>query len=394
MNSNTPLVVSTGGLRLGGSTTFLLNLGKAFHERGLTLPIVCLTEEHEMADDFSKAGVKVHLATDRKLIYEDRLQLVYAAVAAQQPNGVLACLGGDSFEILRTVPAGVARVGIIQSDDPGPYKLVRQFAPWLDAIVGVSETICGRLRQESFGREIRIEYIPYGIPFGPAQVRSLRDITQPLKIIYVGRMIEHQKRVSRLLELVKALTARGEKFEFTFVGSGPELLPAKENLKHLLNVRFLGDVPNAYVSGLLRSMDIFVLLSDFEGLPLSLLEAMGEGVVPIVSDLESGMRELVTAETGIRVPVGDISAAANAITGLARDSARQAGISAAASDYVRRSFSAAIMGERHLKLITALSKGDPIWPAKVNIPIPLSLENHWTSTAWARPIRRLLRRFV
>ena len=230
----------------------------------------------------------------RKLIYEDRLQLAYSEIAALQPPAVLACLGSDSFEVLRALPQGVVRLGVIQSDDPAPYQMARHFAPWLDAMVGVSEVIQRQLAKEPFANRMRIEYIPYGINFAAERIRPVRDSNQPVRIIYVGRMIEIQKRVSRLFELAGILASRGEKFEFTFAGSGPELAAGKEMLKGLANARFLGDVPNAEIGALLRANDVFVLLSDYEGLPLSLLEAMSEGLAPVVSDLESGMREMVT----------------------------------------------------------------------------------------------------
>ena len=391
-NSSTPIVAVTGGLRLGGSTTFLLNLGRVFRERGLELPVICLAGQNEMAADFAQAGIEVQMMESPRLIFEDRLQLVYRAIAAKQPRGVLACLGGDSFEPLRALPKNVVRMGIIQSDDPKPYKLTREFAPWLDVMVGVSEAICKKLADEGLSAKSRIEHIPYGVRFSPARAAIARDVSQPLRIIYVGRIIETQKRVSRLVELVKTLSARGEKFEFTLIGSGPELQSSRDALKIFPNVRFLGDLPNVEISGRLRESDVFVLLSDFEGLPLSLLEAMGEGVVPVVSDLESGVRQVVTSETGVRVPVGDVPAAVDAIGALARDPARLARLANAASEFVRRQYSAATMAEGYLKLVDELAKREIVWPTQAEIPVPLSYNTGWLSLRWTRPVRRTLKR--
>jgi glycosyltransferase involved in cell wall biosynthesis len=394
MNSSTPLAASTGGLKLGGSTTFLLNLGKAFGERGLKLPIICLSEENEMAADFSNANIPVRVISHRKLIYEDRLRAAYAEAASLKPTAVLACLGSDSFEILRALPKNVVRMGVIQSDDPIPYAMVKHYAPWLDALVGVSEAIQRRLAKEPFAPNMRIEYIPYGINFAAARVRPLRNLAQPLRIVYVGRMIEIQKRVSRLFELVKTLAARGEKFEFTFAGSGPELVPGTEMFKSFSNVHFLGDVPNAKIAEVLQANDIFVLLSDYEGLPLSLLEAMGQGLTPVVSDLESGMREVVTAETGIRVPVGDVKALADAIGALAREPAKLAAMSAAASEAVREHFSAGAMAGKYLRLVNDLQKGNADWSSEATIPAPLLVARPWLYRGWARRVRRVLKRVM
>src|SRR5579883_982419 len=239
-----PLVACTGGMLLGGSTTFLLNLGRAFRERGLALPVICLAGKNEMAPDFAQSKVEVEGWPDSRLIFEDRLRSVYPLIATKRPKAVLASLGGDSFELLRLLPPNVVRLGAIHSDDPGPYELVRQFAPWLDAVVGVSETICHRLSQEPFAAKVRIEHIPYGVYFGEARALPRRDPAAPLRLVYVGRIIEVQKRVSRLVELAKMLTARGENFEFTLIGSGPELQSSRDALAAFKNTRFLGDVPN------------------------------------------------------------------------------------------------------------------------------------------------------
>lgn len=347
-----------------------------------------------MAADFVEAGIHVERMQFSQLIFEDRLGRAYQAVAAHRPRGVLACLGGDSFEVLRLVPKNVVRIGLIQSDDPGPYVLTRQFAQWLDTMVGVSETIRKRLVDEGHSTRCRVEQIPYGIQFGPAHTKVLRDVSKPLRIIYVGRIIEEQKRVSRLVELVKMLSTRGEKFEFTFVGGGPELASSRAALNDFQNVRFTGDLPNTEINGRLRESDVFVLLSDYEGLPLSLLEAMGEGIVPVVSDLESGMRQIVTDATGVRVPVGDVQATVEAIISLGRDPERMARLARAGSDFVRREFSAARMAERYLKLVEELSKGEAVWPNEVTVPTPLDYGNNILAQRWTRPMRRILKKVI
>jgi len=387
-----PLVACSGSLMLGGSTTFLVNLGHSFRERGMTLNVVSMDEKNEMAADFAAAGANVRCLPRQGLIYEDRIRQAWREIAALHPPAVLACLGSESFEPLRLLPSETVRLGIIQSDDPGPYEMARHFAPWLDAMVGVSETICGRLRADPAFAKTRVEHIPYGIHFGPENVRPPRDTGQPLKLVYLGRMIEEQKRVSRLVELVRLLDARGEKFEFTFAGSGQDLPSVQAALARLPNVRILGEIPNSETQALLRSQDIMVILSDYEGLPLSLLEAMGLGVVPVVSDLESGLRQVVTEQTGVRVPVGDVAGAADAISALGRDTRRLAALSIAASQLVRDEYSAARMCQRYLDLIGSFNKGPANWPSDVEAPAPLLLGQQWMYQGWPRKIRRWLKK--
>ena len=68
-----PLAAVTGSLLLGGSSTFLLNLTRAWQERGLRLPIIVLSEDNEHARDFAALEAPVKLISKRP-IYEDRLR--------------------------------------------------------------------------------------------------------------------------------------------------------------------------------------------------------------------------------------------------------------------------------------------------------------------------------
>jgi glycosyltransferase involved in cell wall biosynthesis len=391
-DSQVPLLATTGSLPLGGATTFLFNLGSALQERGGQLPVVSFAPVNDMEADFAARKIPVDRLDPRGLIYEDRILQVYRLAARWRPRAVLACLSSESFEVLRLVPPGVIRLGIVQSDDPGPYSLAQAFRPWLDAMVGVSPTICERLKQEfKFPRSV---CIPYGIQFAPGQERRLRAADQPLRLIYVGRLIEVQKRVSRLVDLIRKLAGRALPFKFTFVGSGPELAPMRAALRDLPQVEFAGDVPNRRVPELLRAHDVFVLLSDFEGLPLSLLEAMGEGVVPVVSDLESGIRSVVTEATGIRVPVGDVAAAAEAVAALARDPARLSSMAASAARMAREDYSAARMAQRYLDLLSEFPSADPVWPERVAVPRPQLVRHGWLFEGWPRQGRRWFKRLA
>jgi colanic acid/amylovoran biosynthesis glycosyltransferase len=56
-------------------------------------------------------------------------------------------------------------------------------------------------------------------------------------------------------------------------------------------VRMLGRVDNAKMYDMLAQCHGLVLLSDYEGLPISMLEGMAAGVVPICLDVRSGIRE-------------------------------------------------------------------------------------------------------
>jgi glycosyltransferase involved in cell wall biosynthesis len=294
--------------------------------------------------------------------------------------------------MLRLVPPGVARIGLVQADDPVVYAMAAQYTDSLDAIVGVSAQIGERLRADPAFAGTRTAAIPYGIAFEPASPRAAVDA--PLRVLYLGRLIEEQKRISRVIELVQRLEKRGAPVRFTIAGNGPDEAAVRTALASSRIAELRPPVPNREVSALLREHDVYVLLSDFEGLPLSLLEAMGEGLVPVVSDLPSGLAEVVTAETGLRVPVGDVAAAEAAILALAGDRPRLHGLSENAAALARSRYSAERMVADYLALIDSIAAATiPLWPPSEEIPAPRGL-NPWLFSGWRRTARRALKRLA
>lgn len=375
---------------LGGATTFLLNFLRALQDHRDTLRITAIAEENEHASDFAILGAKVSTGPVQRMIYEDRLAWAYHQVARGRPNAILACLGAESYEILRLAPPGVVRIGLIQSDDPLPYAMARHYGAWTDAIVGVSSQITARLKTLPEFEGTTLATIPYGIAFPESPARPKRATGGPLRVIYLGRIIEEQKRISRLAELIHLL--REEPIQWTIAGSGPDEEEFRSAVAGEPRVSLLGTVANRDVPALLREHDVYILLSDYEGLPLSLLEAMGHGVVPVISDLASGIGQAVVEGTGMRVPVGDVGAAADILRMLVHNPAILANLSEAAAHHARTHFSAETMASRYLELIHSLSPNPhPVWLPRVPIPTPRGVRLPWLYSGLPRHGRRWLK---
>jgi glycosyltransferase involved in cell wall biosynthesis len=110
------------------------------------------------------------------------------------------------------------------------------------------------------------------------------------------------------------------------------------------------------VAQLLSACDIFVLASDWEGVPVAVIEAMAARL-PVVATAVGGVGELVEADvTGILVPPGDAQALAGALADLAGDPERRLGMGERGRRRAER-FDASVMVASYARLFERLCGG-------------------------------------
>jgi glycosyltransferase involved in cell wall biosynthesis len=395
-SSSTParIALVTGGLWFGGTTTFLCNLGGELVRRKIPVAVLSFAKDSPMATDFARADIPVLRLDDRRVVFEDRLKTVLLELGRFKPSIVMATHDATSFEVLRYLPSGVFRVGVGQSDHPGVYEMMRHYAPHMDLLAVVSETMKTRAEaMPEFGC-VPVQYLPYGVPIPPDDSLAARRFDRPLRILYLGRLSQAQKRVRLFPAILERLKSSGIPFHWTVAGEGPEKKFLERTMKgsDTQTISFPGKILYADVPRILAEHDVFLLASDHEGLPLSLLEAMGQGLVPVISDLESGVREVVDAATGILVPVDDVAGYARAIVHLHEHRAELAAKSAVARARVKTEFSTRAMADRWLAAFPKESPAVGVWPSDWDIKPPLPARHPLYFSPPMRVLRRLAAR--
>lgn len=254
------------------------------------------------------------------------------------------------------LPSTVATVGIVHSDDPQHYEHVARLGRYWDSIVAVSPAIAARVAAAHPHLAARLAVIPYGVE-APAEPPA-RPAVQgaALNIVYHGVLKQDQKRILDLPAIMEILVERGTPVRLTLVGAGPELAQLQAVAQGLIaggQMRLLPTLPHAAIPPILAESDVFLLASEFEGLPNALLEAMGWGCVPVVSDIRSGIPELVRdGVDGYRVAVGDLHRFAERLALLQRDPALRARLSREAARTVREGgYRLQDMTERYVTLL-------------------------------------------
>lgn len=151
----------------------------------------------------------------------------------------------------------------------------------------------------------------------------------PFTIVSTGRM-EEQKRQELMLSAFEKFHRQFPDSRLILLGDGP-LRPQLEAQVEALGlsdaVELSGIVSN--VETYLNDAHLFLLTSDFEGLPLSVLEAMSCGL-PVVATRAGGTVDVLSPKVGILTDVGDLDALTQALCKLAGDPDLCASMSAAA----------------------------------------------------------------
>lgn len=185
-------------------------------------------------------------------------------------------------------------------------------APLARQIITVSDADRALAMRYRVGTTGQLQTIHNGVPDVPqrASYRESNEIT----VVMVARFAPPKDHIAA----VRAISRLDIPCRLRFIGDGPTLPAVKAEAEAAgvtKRIEFMGsrnDIPH-----ILAQSDIFVLASDWEGLPLSVLEGMRAGL-PVVASNVGGVSEAVDdGKTGFLVPRGDIDAISERIRRLA-----------------------------------------------------------------------------
>jgi glycosyltransferase involved in cell wall biosynthesis len=188
----------------------------------------------------------------------------------------------------------------------------RVMAAFSAQIICVSDSDRQLALDANVGTAKQLTTICYGIP-NQAVAMAQPDV-EPPRLIMVARFNE-QKDQATLLQSIAQI--RDRSFHLDLVGTGPSLSSCQalaDSLGLTMQVSFLGD--RADVPALLAQAQIFILSTHYEGLPISILEAMRAGLPVIATGVNGIPEEIEHGKTGLLVPRQDIKALATALESL------------------------------------------------------------------------------
>jgi glycosyltransferase involved in cell wall biosynthesis len=226
----------------------------------------------------------------------------------------------------------------IHSDEEMFYHLSGEEGP-CDAVFAVS-SYCVEKFNSRYPDRRPARFLPYGVPVSDDP--KPRAQGGPLKLAYCGRLVRKQKRIYDMVPLVESLVRRGVDFELHLAGDGTERKKVLALLQEAGGERVIyhGRLSPMQMAEFWSDKHVFVQVSDFEGTSISMLESMAQGMAPVVTDVASGVRDVIEpGVSGYLHPIGDMEGMAATIERLSRDRGALARVGMNAWRRVREAYS-------------------------------------------------------
>lgn len=193
--------------------------------------------------------------------------------------------------------AGIPTVAIIHSDDHYHRGLIKQFVGG-DERFRVSHVACvSKFLAEDVslhaGDRTGVRYLPYGAPL--PEKTAVHNGPGELQVAFVGRLVDEQKRAGTTLRAFAGAAAGLGSCRFAVYGHGESIHDLEDLLARRPGtpISYQGRVDSEKIQEEMARHQVVALLSDYEGLPISLMEAMACGLVPVCLHMRSGIPELI-----------------------------------------------------------------------------------------------------
>lgn len=320
------LIASSPDVGLSGANVLLVQVLRSLAEQGCDVKWLVSTHHGIAETEWIKGlGVPFNVMPATKVgAVRRRQEALIDALRESSPCTYLPNYDFDMLWAAEALPSECRMVFIMHCDDRVYYKAIEERGQAMDAIVCVSSYLAGEVKRRWPNLAERVHHIPFGVEVPPLHTVGKVSLNEgPLEIAYCGRLSQEQKRIDDLAEIILECHRQKIPVRFHIAGSGPDENAFVNKIQAAIkdgSVKHYGKLPHDQVITLLARAHTFILTSAYEGLPVSLLEAMASGSVPLVSAVKSGIPEIIeNGINGIVFPIGDIQECVKSIKHLSEN---------------------------------------------------------------------------
>ena len=298
----------------GGVFSVIKNLLKFSKDPDIENHVI-YTINKEKSDNFSIPSLE-GAASQQVFYYSPQWNFYYICkqLAKLLPDEKAVVVAHDWLELGMMSNLGLKNsvVQYVHGDYDYYYQLAKLHAASVDKFIAVAENIKTKLVKLLPERESDIYYLRFPVPVGEKRISGFGGGN----IIFIGRLTE-EKGYHLLPAIANRLQEENIKANWYIVGEDCDGLKDKIVWNEKISLKYYGTCGIDEVRKLLAEMNFIILPSAFEGMPVSIVEAMKTGVIPFVNDIQGGIQELVVnGETGYKIEENNISSYAERIIDL------------------------------------------------------------------------------
>lgn len=308
------------GYRLGGIETWSCVVAKSMKELKKSCIIYSKNENPDIPKPYQVFTEPFSFAYDKM---KENIEEVKRKMEQSLPCVVLVNWYTQVFyaacSLKETYGEAVKIIGVVHHDMLRYYRRNQEIQKEFDSFLCVSNKVRERMITEFQIPDHKVAYFPSPVISDFSTDKYYTKFGEPIRIGFGSRLVKAQKRTDLLPEVLEQLAKRNISYKMQIAGDGNYRetleLYVKEN-KFEKNVTFVGILSQEEMVLFWKNQDIMISLSDSEGIGLSILEAMCQGTVPIVTKT-AGIDDFVTdMETGFVCAINDVESIVNVICNL------------------------------------------------------------------------------
>ncbi len=310
--------------KIGGTFNYFRNLRKGLQPLGwqVLAPTVGQKLNSLWDDAFADADCR-RVAAD---VTDERAQAeaLAAWLLEQQVDFLIPMSTPAAVSVIPHLPSNVTPIYRCSNITRHAYDIVTEHLDYVPRVIATSRRQYDDLARARHVPLSKLVLIPHGTDttaFREAfEKRTWDRNAGPIRLGYLGRLLDSAKGVMLLPPIVDNLDRRRVEYTLSIIGDGPDRERLARQFGNNPRIRWLGNQPNERIPSLLGEIDLLLMPSRFEGFGFSLIEAMASGAVPVVSRIR-GVTDWIVEDnsTGFICPIGDATEFSDRIARLSDD---------------------------------------------------------------------------
>ena len=297
---------------LAGAETMCENLTYELVKLGHKVTVISLYDYHSaITERLENAGVNIRYLGKKRGLDLSMIRKIKRVLKETKADVVHTHLYSIEYAVLAAILAGIKHrvhtVHNIAEKENGrrARKLNKFFFKHCHVVpVALSELIRDSIVREYKLSKDKIPVVFNGIDLSRCIPKTEYSVNGKFKILHIGRFSEQKNHIG-LVKAFKLFLDKHADSELWLIGEGEKKAEIEQYVAENdlgASVKFLGLQSNVY--GYLHDADIFTLPSNYEGIPMTLIEAMGTGL-PIVATAVGGVPDMLDEESALLVNVND-----------------------------------------------------------------------------------------